>query len=178
MVLPIKVIDGDKPAPQDSIFGLKTRSAMVCGKDILGGQPPRSWTTQVTQFLIAYHERSVFKDENADMKNPNTNSDEWQDQNQPSLYTLRHPPAPPQWHVQRWQIRACLIQQCSFEVREQLPGTPDLFSDPVRRDWESESYPADSGWWEEVMAALPDSDGTRNYAACDEECGYCGKCVF
>ncbi|KAM0558363.1 hypothetical protein ACHAPJ_005057 [Fusarium lateritium] len=185
----LKVSDGGEPVPQSSVFDLKTRSVMAREKDHLGEQLPRLWIAQVTQFLLAYHERGLFKEENIDIKNIKADIDEWQDLNQPSLKRLASLLRLVIDRVRAskdGKLELVWSNNGSLEIREQLPGVSDVLSGPVREQWEAwldsdtkeEVDPGDSGRWEEFMAALSDSDGASDYAACDQECGYCGKCVY
>ncbi|KAF4948839.1 hypothetical protein FSARC_13633 [Fusarium sarcochroum] len=185
----LEVSEGGESVPQSSVFDLKTRSVMARGKNHLGEQLPRLWIAQVTQFLLAYHERGLFKEENIDIRNVKADIDEWQDLNQSSLKRLA---ALLRLIVDRvraskdGKLELIWSNSGSLEIRQQLPGASDVLSGPVRKQWEawldSETKekvdPADSGRWEEFMAALSDGDGASDYAACDQECGYCGKCVY
>ncbi|KAJ4262968.1 hypothetical protein NW762_006581 [Fusarium torreyae] len=185
----LKVLDGGEPVPQSSVFDLKTRSVMAREKDHLGEQLPRLWIAQVTQFLLAYHERGLFKEENIDIKNIKADIDEWQDLNQPSLkrlVSLLRLVIDRVRVSKNGKLELVWSNNGSLEIRQQLPGASDVLSGPVRKQWEAwldsetkeQVDPGDSGRWEEFMAALSDSDGASDYAACDQECGYCGKCVY
>ncbi|KAF4440390.1 hypothetical protein F53441_12338 [Fusarium austroafricanum] len=178
----LKVSDAGQSVPQTSVFDLKTRSTMARGKDHLGEQLPRLWIAQVTQFLLAYHERGLFKDENIEIKNVKADIDEWQDLNQPSLKRLASllRLVIDKAHASNdGKLEIVWSNSGSLEIRKQLSDAGDVLSDSVKKQWETwlgnKVDPGDSGRWKEFMAALSDSDGESDYAACDQECGYCGK---
>jgi hypothetical protein len=182
----LQVTNGGESIPQSSVFDLKTRSVMARGKDHLGEQLPRLWIAQITQFLLAYHERGLFRDENIEIKNVKADIDEWQELNQPSLKRLAA-----LLHLIIDKVHASkdgkLEIVCSnggpLEIRKQLPDAGNALSEPVKKQWEAwldstreEVNSEDSGRWEKFMAAL--SDEESDYTACDAECGYCGKCKY
>jgi hypothetical protein len=182
----LQVTNGGESIPQSSVFDLKTRSVMARGKDHLGEQLPRLWIAQITQFLLAYHERGLFRDENIEIKNVKADIDEWQELNQPSLKRLAA-----LLHLIIDKVHASkdgkLEIVCSnggpLEIRKQLPDAGNALSEPVKKQWaawldstKEEVNSEDSGRWEKFMAAL--SDEESDYTACDAECGYCGKCKY
>ncbi|KAM0429740.1 hypothetical protein ACHAPT_006346 [Fusarium lateritium] len=191
----LKVSDGGEIAPQETLFDLKTRSIMTKGRDTLGQQLPRLWIAQVTQFLLAYHEKGLFREENIEIKNVRDDIDAWEELNQPSLKRLV---ALLHLIIDRARASGGKIELVwsngdALEIREQLPDAGDVLSGSVRKEWETwlgaKSLDAekrdskldltDPTRWEEFMAALSDSDGeASDYAACDKECGYCGKCMY
>ncbi|KAI6776403.1 hypothetical protein HG530_000348 [Fusarium avenaceum] len=182
----LQVINGGVSVPQSSVFELKTRSVKARERDHLAEQLPRLWIAQITQFLLAYHETGVFRDENIEIKNVKADIDEWQELNQPSLKRLAA--------LLRLIIDKVHASKdgkleivCSgggpLEIRKQLPDAGNALSEPVKKQWETwldtakeEVNSEDSGRWETYMAAL--SDEESDYTACDAECGYCGKCIY
>jgi hypothetical protein len=180
----LKVSDRGESVPQSSVFDLKTRSFMAREKDHLGEQLPRLWIAQVTQFLLAYHERGLFRDSNIEIKNVKADITEWQDLNQPSLKRLAAllRLIIDKAHASKdGRLEIVWSNSGSLEIRKQLSDAGDVLSEPVRKQWEawlgSEiKNPEDSEREEEFMAAQSDSDS--DYAACDQECGYCGKCIY
>ncbi|KAF5977891.1 hypothetical protein FCOIX_6223 [Fusarium coicis] len=182
----LKVSDGGESVPQSSIFDLKTRSIMAREKDHLGEQLPRLWIAQVTRFLLAYHERGLFRDSNIEIKNVKADIAEWQELNQPSLKRLAAllRLIIDKAHASKdGKLEIVWSNGGALEIRKQLSDAGDVLSEPVRKQWEawlgSESKdPEDSEREEELMAAQSDSESDSDYAACDQECGYCGKCIY
>ncbi|KAF5664581.1 hypothetical protein FDENT_12834 [Fusarium denticulatum] len=182
----LKVSDGGETVPQSSIFDLKTRSIMAREKDHLGEQLPRLWIAQVTQFLLAYHERGLFKDSNIEIKNVKADVTEWQELNQPSLKRLAAllRLIIDKAHASKdGKLEIVWSNGGSLEIRKQLSDAGDVLSEPVRKQWEAwlgseNKGPEDSEREEELMAAQSDSESDSDYAACDQECGYCGKCIY
>ncbi|KAM0232317.1 hypothetical protein ACHAP5_010747 [Fusarium lateritium] len=182
----LQVVDGGESIPQSSVFDLKTRSVMARGKDHLGEQLPRLWIAQITQFLLAYHERGLFRNENIEIKNIKADIDEWQELNQPSLKRLA---ALLRLIIDKvhsskdGKLEIVCSNGGSLEIRKQLPDAGNVLSEPVKKQWEAwldsnkeEVNSEDSGRWEKYLAAL--SDEESDYTACDAECGYCGKCIY
>ncbi|KAG8676270.1 hypothetical protein FPOAC1_002272 [Fusarium poae] len=162
------VLEGGENIPQSSIFDLKTRS--------------------ISQFVLAYHEKGLFRQRDIEIKDVKSDIEKWQDQNQPSLNRLA---ALFRIIIENTQtsndgkLELVWSKDGSLEVRKQLPDAGDVLSEPVKKQWEAwlgveneeKADPGKSGSWEEFMATLSDSDDQSDYAACDAECGYCGKCV-
>ncbi|KAH7487483.1 hypothetical protein FOMA001_g5612 [Fusarium oxysporum f. sp. matthiolae] len=184
----LKVSDGGESIPQSSVFDLKTRSVRPPEKDHLGEQLPRLWIAQVTQFLLAYHKDGLFKNSTIEIKNVEANIIEWQDLNQPSLKRLAAllRLIISEAHGSRdGKLEIVWSNSGSLEIRKQLSDAGDVLSDPVRKQWEAwlgseDMNPEDSEREEELTAAQSDSDSDSgsDYAACDQECGYCGKCIY
>ncbi|KAF5657234.1 hypothetical protein FHETE_10534, partial [Fusarium heterosporum] len=129
----LQIKDGGKPVPQNSVFDLKTRSVMRRGNDHLGEQLPRLWIAQITQFLLAYHERGLFRDENIEIKNIKADVDEWEDMNQPALRRLA---ALLRLIIDRvgkskdGKLEIVWSNGNSLEFRKQLPDAGDVLSEP------------------------------------------------
>lgn len=181
------VSEGGKVIPQTSIFDLKTRSAKTRHRDHLGEQLPRLWISQMTNFLLAYHERGLFQEKDIEIKNIKSDVEEWQDLNQPSLNRLAalfHRILDSVRASKDGKLEIVWSDDGSLEIRQQLPDAGEVLSAPVKKQWEAwldagskEADAGDSGRWEDFMATLSDSDEQSDYAACDVECGYCGKCT-
>ncbi|KAJ4193566.1 hypothetical protein NW755_003560 [Fusarium falciforme] len=199
----IKVSDGGETVPQDTIFDLKTRSVVARSRDTLGDQLPRLWISQVAQFILAYHEKGLFQNENIEIKNVRDDIDKWEELNQPllkRLVALLH------LIINRARASGGKIELVwstdgPLEIRKQLPDAGDVLSASVREEWEawlskegdksSKAEKRDSKLdleepmsMEELLARLSGRDGYENddggwdYTACDKECGYCGKCTY
>ncbi|KAH7198429.1 uncharacterized protein B0J16DRAFT_367510 [Fusarium flagelliforme] len=181
------VSEGGEVIPQTSIFDLKTRSARTRHKDHLGEQLPRLWISQMTNFLLAYHERGLFQEKDIEIKNIKSDVEEWQDLNQPSLNRLAalfHRILDSARASKDGKLEIVWSGYGSLEIRQQLPDAGEALSASVKKQWEAwlgagvnEADAGDSERWEDFMATLSDSDEQSDYAACDVECGYCGKCT-
>lgn len=184
----LDVSKGGDVVPQSSIFDLKTRSVNTRQKDHLGEQLPRLWISQITQLLLAYHKGGVFEEKDIEIMDIKSDMDKWQDSNQPSLNRLAA-----LFHLIIDSVRSSkdgkLEIVCSdggsLEIRKQLPDAGVILSEPVKKQWKAwldskheKAHQSDSECWEEFMATLSDSDEQSDYAACDAECGYCGKCMY
>ncbi|KAJ4130207.1 hypothetical protein NW768_007190 [Fusarium equiseti] len=181
------VSEGGEVIPQTSIFDLKTRSVKTRHKDHLGEQLPRLWISQMTNFLLTYHEKGLFQEKDIEIKNIKSDVEEWQDLNQPSLNrlaSLLHRILDSAQASKDGKLEIVWSGNDSLEIRKQLSDAGDALSEPVKKQWEAwlgvgakEADAGSSGRWENFMATLSDSDEQSDYAACDAECGYCGKCT-
>ncbi|KAJ3518652.1 hypothetical protein NM208_g14440 [Fusarium decemcellulare] len=189
----LEVSEGGEIISQESIFDLKTRSVRARERDTLGEQLPRLWISQVTQFLLAYHERGLFNQQDIEIKNVKDDIAQWEEANQPSLKKLAallHLIIDRARSAEDGKLELVWSDSDSLEIRKQLPSAGDVLSAPVRKEWEawlsqedeesdSETESTDEVRWDDYLAALSDSDGeASDYAACDKECGYCGKCMY
>jgi hypothetical protein len=181
------VLEGGENVPQTKIFDLKTRSVFSRTKDHLGDQLPRLWISQIPQFLIAYHRKGLFQEGDIEIKNVKSHIEEWQDENQLSLNrlaSLLYAIIDNARASNEGKLEIVWSKDGSLEIRKQLPDAGDVLSEPVRKQWEAwlgggneeKADPGNSQDWEEFMATLSDSDEQSDYAVCDAECGYCGKC--
>ena len=181
------VSEGGEVISQTSIFDLKTRSIRTRHKDHLGEQLPRLWISQMTNFLLAYHERGQFQEKDIEIKNIKSDVEEWQDLNQPSLNRLAavfHRIIDSARASKDGKLEVVWSGYGSLEICQQLPDAGEALSASVKKQWEAwlgagvkEADAGDSGRWEDFMATLSDSDEQSDYAACDAECDYCGKCT-
>lgn len=198
LIRDLKVSEGGETVPQEAIFDLKTRSVVARFRDTLGDQLPRLWIAQVTQFILAYHEKGLFREENIEIKNVRDDIDRWEELNQPSLKRLIAllRLITDRARASGGKIELVWSTDGPLEIRKQLPGAGDVLSASVRKDWEawlgkdrgngsglekrdSKLDMTDSERWKEFLATLSDSDGEeRDYTACDGECGYCGRCMY
>ncbi|KAH7247095.1 hypothetical protein B0J15DRAFT_500110 [Fusarium solani] len=199
----LKVSDGGETVPQETIFDLKTRSVVARFRDTLGDQLPRLWISQVTQFILAYHEKGLFQNENIEIKNVTEDIDKWEELNQPllkRLVALLHLIID-RARASGGKIELVWSTNGPLEIRKQLPDAGDVLSASVREEWEawlgkgegksSKAEKRDSKFgleeptsMEEFLTGLSGSDGYESddggwdYTACDKECGYCGKCPY
>ncbi|KAJ4014095.1 hypothetical protein NW752_005814 [Fusarium irregulare] len=181
------VSEGGEAIPQTSIFDLKTRSVKTRHKDHTGEQLPRLWISQMTNFILAYHERGQFQEKDIEIKNIKSDVEEWQDLNQPSLNRLAallRRILDSARSSKDGKLEVVWSGYGSLEIRQQLPDAGEALSASVKKQWEAwlgagvkEADAGDAGRWEDFMATLSDSDEQSDYAACDSECGYCGKCT-
>ncbi|KAF4975041.1 hypothetical protein FZEAL_8110 [Fusarium zealandicum] len=195
----LKVSKGGESVPQDTVFDLKTRSVVARQRDTLGDQLPRLWIAQVKTFVLAYHERGLFKEENIEIKNVEKDIEEWEEMNQPALTRLG---VLLQLIIDRareskdGKLELVWSNSGALQIRQQLKDAGDVLSAAVRKEWEawlgegpvkplaaekrdSKMEPTEALRWDDFVDALSDSDEEgKDFAACDQECGYCGKCML
>ncbi|RSL64622.1 hypothetical protein CEP51_013127 [Fusarium floridanum] len=135
----LKLSEGGETVSQEAIFDLKTRSVVARFRDTLGDQLPRLWISQVTQFILAYHEKGLFQKENIEIKNVRDDIDKWQELNQPSLKRLA---ALLHLIIDRARTSGGKIEivwstDGPLEIRKQLPDAGGVLSTSVRKEWEA-----------------------------------------
>ncbi|CAM1502641.1 Fc.00g074170.m01.CDS01 [Cosmosporella sp. VM-42] len=194
---PLRVVDGGDAIPQNAIFDLKTRSIYRRHLDVLGDQLPRLWISQIEKFVIGFHKYGLFED--IEVKAVKDDVKEWEEANQPSLLrltTLLHRIIDLARKDEDGRIEIFSSSSESLEIRKPLPNVGAAFSDVVKAKWtswlsegrttRSETDEDEKTQFKFKDSANPgddspfseDSDSDEpDYTACDEECGYCGKCV-
>ncbi|KAF4460761.1 hypothetical protein FALBO_12458 [Fusarium albosuccineum] len=124
----LKVSEGGEIISQESIFDLKTRSVRARERDTLGEQLPRLWIAQVTQFLLAYHERGLFNQQDIEIKNVKDDIAQWEEANQPSLKKLAallHLIIDRSRSAEDGKLELVWSDSGSLEIRKQLPSAGD-----------------------------------------------------
>lgn len=178
---------------QDRIFDLKTRSVRrkeeVAFEDTFGNHLPNLWATQISNFILAYHEHGLFKE--ISVRNVESDVKKWERDNVELLSrfaALIH-------HIVELiksrpdaKLELRHIVPGELEVREQLGDAGDALSKPVREMWGraksqgiSESLAALGGDDDTLEVESDDWDdgGDLDYTACSAaDCGYCGRCSY
>lgn len=189
---------------QSLVFDLKTRSIKKVDQDILGEEMPRLWVRQMSNFIVAYHERGVFK--KIDVIPVEDKIKRWEAENSDKLTklaTLVH------------RIRSLAIKRqkgggdgkfevCysggALEFRKQLPDASDALSKKVKDAWganhETSSLDSSDDFEDEEddynnhytpaadwrgplgLGAFGNDEKGEDYTACSDECGYCGHCTY
>ncbi|KAG5936843.1 hypothetical protein E4U59_004766 [Claviceps monticola] len=187
--------------PQNSIFELKTRSIKRQHEQdaIMQYQLARLWLRQVPNFVLAYHTSGLFTDIRVmDIRNEVS---EWEKK---ESAVIRKFVALLRQIVDI--ARSGLASGCRMElsceegasilcVRDQEPDLPQFLSQNTLQRWET--------WLDEDDTSHSDSDdqessylmsedrgfdsdydwdyrdsGPYDYAACNKECAYCGRCMY
>ena len=81
----LKVCQGGQVCPQESIFDLKTRASH--NRMDMKEMHVRLWINQVPNFIVAYHDRGIFKD--VQIKDVRAGVEDWEDDNQETLERLK-----------------------------------------------------------------------------------------
>jgi len=188
---------GGRKIPQHAIFDLKTRSAKRKEDDILSGELPRLWIAQIPHLVLAFHERGVFND--IRVQNVQKEVRDWERENADFLRRLGAV-----IHEIVELVRASPDGKCEvrcrergiLEVRHQLRDAARPLCDSLRRIWaceetisDSEESDASGGAYASSqsgqhsddgvdLATFSDEESEKDYTACSEDCGYCGRCVY
>ncbi|KGQ03530.1 hypothetical protein BBAD15_g11230 [Beauveria bassiana D1-5] len=187
----LTISDGGRAVPSRATFDLKTRSVRRKAEEakIIAGEMPRLWLRQTPTLILAYHEQGVFRDIN--VQDVRAGVGKWQDENQEILARFlglleRIVGFAREQAVSKSEI-TCDEGSDTLYVREQIAVTMSAFSPPVEDRWKS--WLADHGTSvdgkdDEKAGQLEPGSGDEldrislDYTACDDECGYCGRCAY
>ena len=179
---------------QSTIFDLKTRSIKRQDDDVLGQELPRLWVTQTPNFVLAFHERGVFRD--IEVKNVKGAVQDWEMDNQESLMLLAQlleKLVALARQKDRPKFELCATTPGQLDIREQTPEAGQMLSTETMKRWkdwllrpdaegetEEDTQSKDSDDASEWTGATYqwDEDDEKDYTACDKECGYCGRCDY
>jgi hypothetical protein len=165
---------------QDKIFDSKTRYIGKIGKqDTLSDEIARLWVRQVPNFILAYHDDSLFS--NVQIKSVTTEVQDWETSNCKILgqlavlldrimETVR---AEPTKKIEVCHLKGAItVLQC----RAQFPDAGEAPSAKTRALWKTARS---SKRGEVVGTEINDAqDGQKeDYGACTLDCGYCGRCA-
>lgn len=192
---PLTVTQGGQPIPQSTIFELKTRSIRKKDEDILGGELPRLWVSQIPNFVLAYHASGVF--EEIQVRNVRREIEDWEWENEDTLrrfaVLLRKIVAFARGRRDRkFEVRRREIDV--LELREQAEEVGHTLSAAVEARWVAGSSdgpesPSDGSQAPDArhVSEMDDENATfdwdegseKDFTACSaEDCGYCGHCTY
>ncbi|KAG6091659.1 hypothetical protein E4U30_006474 [Claviceps sp. LM220 group G6] len=197
----LKIFTAGQLKPQDSIFELKTRFIKrQYGQDAyMQHQSACLWLRQVPNLILAYHDNGLFTDIRVmDVRN---DVSEWEKR---ESAVIRKFVALLRQIVDI--ARSGLASGCRMEltcekganilcVRDQEPDLPQFLSQDTLQRWETwldedDTSHSDSDDHESSYLMLEDRDSdsdydryyrdsnSYDYAACNKECAYCGRCMY
>lgn len=202
----LRVSHGGRTVPQPAIFDLKTRSArrMLLPQDVLADELPRLWLAQISNFILAFHDRGTFHD--IKIQDVRDDVSRWESDHAAELAhfaaLLRRVV-----HLARSRPNGRLeIHReegaASFQFREQVPGLPPAFSGETEKRWREHLGPTrpdsekDPGFFYTPDGGDSDDDDRsysgrygydsdngeseeKDFTACSaDDCGYCGRCMY
>jgi len=131
--------------PQAAVFDLKTRSSYKKGIDILSEELPRLWITQISNFIVAYHDRGIFND--IRIEDTSAKIKKWESENQQELKKLdlvlqRIFSIAKQREDGKLEIR--WNGEDDLEMREQDSEEHDVLSQRLKHRWLKESISQNS----------------------------------
>lgn len=174
----LEVVDGGQLTPQACIFDLKTRSIKVIENDTLGEELPRLWLAQVPKFILAHHRRGLFT--NIDVSDIRDKVQNWEEAHQPELgrlNTILHRIVALALEKEDTLLEIVRVQGGPLEIRRRLPDAGVAFSEQVKQEWSNWLAGAGETHDNSEGDSKSDSDSdSGDFTACNEECGYCGKC--
>lgn len=177
----LKIEKAGRLVAESTIFDLKTRSVKKANDDILGGELPRLWITQVPNFIVAFHKSGLFDD--IRVMDARARVLEWEEDNAESLSTLTK-----LMHVLIEQVRKradskvelCQSTPGKLEIRERLPDAGDALSPDARQAWAARVLrrrQEEQGTVGDAVVEWDDEEGEGDLTACSDACGYCGRCA-
>ncbi|KFA51347.1 hypothetical protein S40293_03214 [Stachybotrys chartarum IBT 40293] len=98
--------------PQGQVFEIRTRTARARDRDIIGEELPRLWLRQLDKFVLAFHERGRFDEDDVKLHSIRPRLDEWEEGNQAPIKRLR-----------------ALLREIIDQVKEQPSGRMELVSE-------------------------------------------------
>ncbi|KAL2074254.1 hypothetical protein VTL71DRAFT_8032 [Oculimacula yallundae] len=169
---------------QDRVFDLKTRSIWKKDRDLLSEEIPRLWLAQISNFVVAYHEKGVFKPENVLVRDVKQDVAKWeteQDAVLAQLAALLHTLISKAREQKDGKFEIRRTEKGDFELRGQLNDAGEVLSQGVRKQWIRSSKKEAGSEKVDAMDAtntLLWDDGTCDYTACTDACQYCGHCTY
>lgn len=168
---------------QEQVFDLKTRSVKRQAEDILAEEMPRLWIAQIPNFILAFHDRGHFA--NVQIQNVRDKLKDWEAQNQSLLRGFFHLLG----HIIDTagdygdsQLEIVQPAEGGLEIRKRAPDVGSVLSGPVRQSWAKWLSDGEDAGQDEKAASLDvhtaKETSSEDDTACDEECGYCGKCAY
>lgn len=143
----LQIKQGTSSVDQTAIFDLKTRSIRSkLTKDHLDQELPRLWVSRIPNFILAFHTRGEFKNEDIQIKDVRADVARWETDHATDLAHLaalihrildvvsQHP---------NGKIEVSHQEIGTLHIHEQLPGAGDVLSAGVRARWESLSMSRD-----------------------------------
>ncbi|KAK5707961.1 hypothetical protein LTR97_000500 [Elasticomyces elasticus] len=79
---------GGLRVPQEAVFDVKTRSIKKKDEDILAGELPRLYMRQISNFVLAFHERGLFREENIIVRDITGDLKDWEEMHESDLAIL------------------------------------------------------------------------------------------
>ncbi|KAK3117365.1 hypothetical protein LTR53_001355 [Teratosphaeriaceae sp. CCFEE 6253] len=195
----LRMQKGGRIIPQQAIFDLKTRSVKRQGEDVLTEELPRLWITQIPNFVLAFHTRGMFYNEDISVRDVRKEIDAWEKKNQDALCRLGamlHKIVDSVKDTPDGKCEVRCREAGVLEIRQQLDDAPGALSPDLHKIWarsrpsspqESDDGTALSGARLEAsdgeesddgvdLAAFSDQESEKDFTACFDACGYCGRC--
>jgi hypothetical protein len=197
---PLRLVQGSGSVPQGAVFDLKTRSIWKKTHDTtVSDQIPRLWIRQIPSFVLAYHERGLFKTEEVTVHNIKPDVEKWENDHRRDVRKLialikkitdfvKSTPG------QKLEVR--YQDGVGLELREQHEGVASVLPDDLAARWagkgerdKSVDQGATLGGESVGDLALGADDDDEydwdkqdqepDYTACSaDSCGYCGHCSY
>ena len=184
----LDVVAGGSMVPQTSLWELKTRSFRKKDQDIVAGELPRLWLTQIGNFVLAYHEAGLFND--VRRIDVNQRVKQWETEHQDALrkfWVLLHEIVVLARTTNadrlelRWHRSGVLeLREASLEVGTTLSAVTEARWREQRGDVISEGGRSPDAAYNEYQSLYSeDEKSEKDFTACSaEECGYCGHCSY
>ncbi|KAF2189156.1 hypothetical protein K469DRAFT_683604 [Zopfia rhizophila CBS 207.26] len=177
----LNVRTGGTQVPQQSIFDLKTRSGRFGSEIDMEDIIPLLWIRQIPNFIVAYHDGAgLFQD--IKVKDVQKDVRDWETENQTALKRLEvllHKIIEFAKADGEGLVEVYCPSVDQLEIRKRFGDGSEALPPSLKSRWEGLSHEVDAEKSKTGIHSLYDydeKDGSGDFTACSEECGYCGQC--
>lgn len=191
---------------QRSIFDLKTRSVKRRDADTLKEELGRLWLTQIPNFILAYHDRGTFHDNDIHVTDAREEVKKWELENRDSLRQLSALIRKTAAFAKARPDGRCEVfrrDSGAIVLLEQMDGVSPALPDALSSIWASGALTSTSDSNSDGSASddhssdrryfsdeedhfsfgsgpvLDGEESDKDYTACSaSDCGYCGHCEY
>ena len=184
----LAVVAGGALVPQSSLLEMKTRSFRKKNQDTVTEELSRLWLTQISNFVLAYHEAGLFND--VRQIDVSQRVKQWEVDHQDILrkfsvllheiVVLARTTNADRLEL-RWREPGILeVNEASLEVGRTLsPSTEAQWKDRAGDTSSDDDRSPEVGYEEHHLSYSEDEESEKDFTACSaEDCGYCGHCSY
>ncbi|KAE9979740.1 hypothetical protein EG327_006903 [Venturia inaequalis] len=196
----LNLIQGSRYVPQSAVFDLKTRTIKKKYNDTtLSDQIPRLWIRQIPSFILAYHERGVFRSNEVTVHDVKPDVIRWETDNRRDVRKLIALINKISNFVKTTPEQKLEVQYkdgVGLELRKQDAGVTPVLPEDLAARWADKEakfgsddggvdlgdesngeFGLDDGPDDDLRGW--DSESEKDFTACSaEDCGYCGHCSY
>ena len=184
----LEVVAGGALVPQSSLLEMKTRSFRKKNQDTVTEELSRLWLTQISNFVLAYHEAGLFND--VRQIDVSQRVKQWETDHQSILHkfsVLLHEIVVLARTTNADRLELRWRETGILEVREASLEAGHTLSSSTEARWkdQAEDTSSDDNGSPEVaseehyLSYSGDEESEKDFTACSaEDCGYCGRCSY
>ncbi|KAG0645078.1 hypothetical protein D0Z07_9108 [Hyphodiscus hymeniophilus] len=144
----LKLVQGQGPIPQSTVFDLKTRSIKRKHYDTtISDQIPRLWIRQIPFFVLAYHDNGLFRSEEVTVRNIKPDVARWESDNKGDVRKLVDLIEKIADVVKATAGRKLEVQYRyghGLELREQVEGVASVLPNDLAAKWADQGNRAET----------------------------------